>query len=114
MDSKLRRKEAINKYKARKPNRGVFAVRCAATGQVWVGATPNLDAAKNSVWFSLRLGKHSDRDLQEKWNAHGEAAFEYEVLERLDEDESPIAVNDLLKEKKGLWAARFQAHALLR
>lgn len=34
-----RRKAAIVAYKERKPVAGVYAVRCAPTGEIWVGAT---------------------------------------------------------------------------
>src|SRR6266852_6304555 len=104
MGSNLARKEAIKEYKARKPKRGVFAVRCT-TGQVWVGSTPNLDAAQNSLWFCLRQGLHHSKALQAEWNTHDKDAFQYESLEKLDDDVSPIALNDLLKEKKRHWVA---------
>src|SRR5712692_10597157 len=112
MESRAERKEAIKEYKTRKPARGVFAVRCTATGQIWVDATPNLDAAQNSLWFCLRQGLHHSKALQAEWNTHGKDAFQYEILETLDDDVSPIALNDLLKEKKRHWVAHFGAQAL--
>ena len=47
MLSKEERKEVVRKFKERKPLLGVFAVRCTATGLVWVGASRNLDATRN-------------------------------------------------------------------
>jgi hypothetical protein len=44
------RKDAIKEYKARAPNRGVFAIRCLASGGAWVGASLNLDASRNRAW----------------------------------------------------------------
>jgi len=107
------RKQAIREFKERKSLRGVFAVRCTATGQVWVGSSLNLGATQNGSWFALRHGCHLNRALQKEWNDHGEPAFQYEVLERLDEDLSAMAASDLLKEKKGQWVARFGAQPLL-
>lgn len=107
------RKTAIDEYKNRKPHRGVFAVRCSATGHVWVGASPNLDAARNSTWFTLRTGAHRDAALQAAWRAHGEESFRYEILEELDEDILPMSVPGLLKEKKRAWASKEGAHPLL-
>jgi len=107
------RKQAIREFKERKPLRGVFAVRCTATGQVWVGSSPNLDATPNRIWFGLRLGSHHNRSLQREWNLHGEPGFQYEVLEKLDDDVAAMGVNDLLKEKKGQWVARLGAQPLL-
>jgi len=113
MESKSARKEAIKKFKERKPLLGAFAVRCTATGRTWVGASRNLDATKNGAWFCLRHGNHHDKSLQEEWNAQGEPAFAYEILEKLDDDLLPLAIADLLKEKKSHWVAQLGARALL-
>jgi hypothetical protein len=113
MGAQNSRKEAIRAYKERKPCRGAFAVRCTGTGHVWVGSSPNLDKARNGIWFGLNLGSYIDKNLQAEWNTHGEPAFEYEILEKLDEDVPAMAVQDLLKEKKGLWAERLAARTLL-
>ena len=112
MWSKVQRKEAIRKFKERKPLLGVFAVRCKATGRVWVGAPRNLDASKNGPWFCLRNGSHHDKALQEEWNVNGEPMFQYEVLDTLDDDVLPLGVADLLKEKKVHWMAQLRARPL--
>ena len=112
MDSKADRKEAIRKFKERKSLAGAFAVRCTATGRTWVGSSRNLEATKNGLWFSLRLGNHQEKSLQEEWNAHGENVFQYEIVEKLAEDVSPIEVYDLLKEKRRHWVAHLSADPL--
>jgi hypothetical protein len=106
------RKEAIKEFKARKVARGVFAVRCTATGKVWVESSLNLDAAQNGLWHFLRNGHHDDKGLQAEWNVHGAEAFQFEVLEELDEDVLAIEARDLLKEKKLHWTAHFGARML--
>ena len=106
------RKDAIREYKEKPVPRGAYAIRCKPTGQVWVGASRNLGATRNGSWFALRQGGHMDKTLQAEWNAHGEEAFEYEILEQLDDDLSPMAVTDLLKEKREHWIARLQARGL--
>lgn len=113
MQSNVNKKEAIRKFKERKPLVGIFALRCTANGEVWVGTSRNLDATRNRSWFSLRLGSHIDKPLQAEWNAHGEAAFQYEILETLDDDLHPLAVRDLLKEKGNQWVAQLSARLLL-
>jgi hypothetical protein len=107
------RKDAIREYKERAPNRGTFAIRCLVSDRAWVGGSTNLDAAQNRAWFTLRQGEHRDRALQAEWNTHGEAAFQYEVLEKLKDDVSAIAISDLLKEMTRDWAARLSAPMLL-
>jgi hypothetical protein len=100
------RKAAIKAYKARKPRPGIYGVRHKATGRCWVGSAPNLDTTKNLLWLTLNEGKHLDRSLQAEWKKLGEEAFDYEILETLKEDVLPLAVKDLLKEKKRLWAEK--------
>lgn len=109
MESNVDKKEAIRKFKERKPLLGVFAVRCAASGAVWVGTSRNLDATRNGLWFGLRTGSYIDKSIQADWNAHGEPAFQYEILETLDGDLHPLAVKDLLKEKGKHWVAQLSA-----
>jgi len=89
------RKEVIRRFKEQKPDVGIYALRCTATGHVWVGATKNLEATRNRCWFSLRNGLDLDRSLQDEWTAHGEPAFQYEILDRLEKDLHPLEVDDL-------------------
>jgi hypothetical protein len=100
------------KCKSRKAARGVFAVRCTATGQIWVDSSPNLDAARNGAGFFLRHRYHHNKALQNEWNTYGEEAFQYEILEKLDDEVSAIGVTDALKEKKRNWVAQLGARTL--
>lgn len=113
MQSNTDKKEAIRKFKERKPLVGIFALRCTASGRAWVGTSRNLDATRNRSWFSLRNGSHIDKPLQAEWNAHGEAAFQYDILETLEGDLHPLAVADLLKEKGKHWVSELSARPLL-
>ena len=107
--SNVDRKEAARQCKERKIPRGIFAIRRKATGEAWVDASPNLGAARNGTWFQLRGGLHMDKKLQAEWNAHGEDAFEFEVLETLDDDVPALNVRDVLQEKKRQWIAQLGA-----
>jgi len=113
MLSKEEKKAAIKSFKEKKIARGIYAVRCTQTGQAWVGATRNLDATRNSTWSSLTHGAHRDQPLQAEWNAKGESAFEYAILETLEEDTNAILIPDLLKEGKRRWLAELNAQPLL-
>ncbi|MBZ5600867.1 MAG: GIY-YIG nuclease family protein [Acidobacteriia bacterium] len=107
------RKAAIQAYKERKPNRGIFAIRCQTTGSVWVDSAPDLPAAENRVWFALRMGdRFMDPAIVSEFAAHGRDAFTFEVLEKLDEDVSQLFLRDLLKEKKLHWVNRLSARKL--
>jgi len=103
------RKEAIRNYKEIKPPRGIFAVRCLANGRAWVGSSMNLHSTGNRFWFCLRQRTHPNHDLQNEWNSHGEGAFHYEVLEKLEDNVTPITSQDLLKEKQLTWQTRLAA-----
>ena len=109
MIAKAERKEAARQFKERKPSPGIYALRCSATGRTWVDASPNLDAAQNSQFFQLRQRLHRNKELQAEWNAHGEASFRFEVLEKLSEDIPSLNLRDLLAERKQAWAEQSQA-----
>ena len=92
-------------YKEQKTARpGLFAVRCAASGECWVGVSRNLDRQQNGLWFGLRMGSPTYRAMQAAWSAHGEASFAYEVLEAIeDEDLSEYLLKSRLKEREAHW-----------
>lgn len=100
------RKEAIGSYKERKIPRGVFILRSTATERRWVDSSPNLDAARNRLWFELNKGSHRNRDLQSVWNAEGESSFEFEIAEEFDPAIADIELRDELKSKRAEWAAK--------
>lgn len=103
MDKQTRR-DLLRDYKERKSAMGVFAVRCAPTGEVWTAGSRNIDAQQNSLWFGLRNGGHINRAMQASWTAHGEAAFTFEVLERIEDDTmTPLGLADLLKARQRHW-----------
>jgi hypothetical protein len=101
---KLSRREAIRDYKERKVTPGIFAVRCAGTGEAWVGVSRNLGQQKNGIWFGLRQGNHQNRAMQAAWTAHGEASFTLEAVEALEtKDVSAYALANRLKEREAHW-----------
>jgi len=106
------RKAAIAAYKERKDCAGIFALRCAPSGQLWIGQTPNLDTIQNRIWFSLRQGSHPNRALQAAWAQHGADAFAFEPLEQLAEEESRYVRDALLKERGAHWRGELHAQPI--
>lgn len=101
---KLNRRQAVRDYKERKVPMGIYAVRCAVTGEAWVGRSPNLPQQKNRIWFGLRQGGHPNRALLSAWTAHGEAAFSFEVLEVLDDEGlGDLGRDSLMKDRDAHW-----------
>jgi hypothetical protein len=106
------RKAAIAAYKERKVEAGVFAVRCTATGEAWVGTAADVSTIRNRLWFALGHGSHPVRSLQDAWNAHGADAFSFEVLDRVDPDAPPHVRDDELRQAAELWRAELGAEGL--
>lgn len=100
------RKEATRAYKEKKIPRGVFVIISTVTDRRWVDSSPNLDAARNLLWFELKRGGHRNRDLQTEWNTHGESSFEFEIVEELDADVTDSAMRDELKSKRIDWVTK--------
>jgi hypothetical protein len=111
---KARKKEIARAYAERNRTQGVFAVRCVLSGEVWISSTRNLDTQKNSVWFALRMGGHPNKAVQAAWNTHGEAAFTYEIVEELsDEDLTPMGFRDLMRVRERDWREVLGGGALI-
>lgn len=81
-----RRKASVDSYKERKIAAGIFAVRCASSGEVWVGRAPDLDTIWRRFCFELAQGTSRRASLQAAWRAHGASALAFEVLETVDEE----------------------------
>lgn len=103
------RKAATAAYKERKVVSGVFAVRCMASGEVWVGQWVDLATIQNRLWFALRQNSHPKRDLLEAWRSHGEAQFSFVVLEMLDDEPSAYVRAAKLKERAAHWREKLLA-----
>lgn len=108
MDNETR-KAAITAWKERKPEAGVYAIHCAASGEVWVGSAPDLATIQNRIWFTLRQGASAHRSLQAAWTAHGADAFRFEIVERLPEEELANVRDRQLRASLERWAAQLGA-----
>jgi hypothetical protein len=106
------RKAVLAAYKERKAAAGIYGVRCATTGQHWVGRAPNLATIRNRVWFALRQSASPHRALQQAWNAHGEQDFTFVELERLGEEASDYIKDANLKDRLAFWQAQLNALAI--
>ena len=103
------KREARKEFKSRKTPKGIYSVRCTASGEAWVNASDHLDTVRNGLWFQLRAGSHFNKRLQEAWNTHGESAFEFGILETFDDDVAPLLLKDLSKERQRHWERQLEA-----
>jgi hypothetical protein len=106
------RKAAVLAYKERKTIAGIYAVRCSATGDCWVGQAPDLGAIQNRLWFTLKLGMGAHRGMQAAWKAQGMDQFTFEELERMPEEALPFARAALVKKRLDHWRATLKADAV--
>ena len=106
------RKAAVAAYKERKATPGIFAVRCLATGDVWIGESRNIDSQQNGIWFALRQGSHMNRELQAAWRTHGPEAFVFEQLERLEPEDVTYVLRSQLRERATFWLNKAGARKL--
>lgn len=102
---------AIADYRKRKTLAGIYQIRCAPTGQIWVGQAPNIDTIQNRIWFTLRHGGASSATLLEAWRSHGVDSLTFEVLDYIDE-ESPYLRQSILKDRVVSWRERLGALAI--
>src|SRR5262245_46212173 len=71
--------------RARPPrSSGIYQIRCIPTGKIYIGSAANLRARWDQHRRLLRRGKHANVYLQKAWDKHGEANFEFSVLELVD------------------------------
>jgi hypothetical protein len=103
------KKAAKAAYKEQDVVAGIYAVRCLASGQVWVGHVPNLGKIENRLWFMLRQGDHPSRALQEAWRTHGSDSFAFEELERLAEEDIAYVRATQLKQRAAHWRGKLNA-----
>jgi hypothetical protein len=99
-------------YKERKVFPGIYALRCTATRQIWVGSALDLSTIQNRLRFALSQGNHPRPTVQEASRAHGPAGFTYEELERLEPDESDYIRDAILKERTAHWRIQLKAGAI--
>lgn len=64
---------------------GIYCIRNLLTKRVYVGSSQNVRARLKSHRYMLRHGKHHSRILQRSWDRDGADAFEFVLLERVDD-----------------------------
>ena len=107
-----RKKELVRDYKEQKATPGIFAVRCTVSGEAWVAKCPDLAKRQGGLWFQLRMGSFPGKSLQAAWTTHGEAAFVFETLEEVcDDNEMMIPI--LLKKREAHWRKTLHASMLI-
>jgi group I intron endonuclease len=64
---------------------GIYCIRNMVNGNEYVGQTGDIQVRWSGHRTNLRGDKHENRHLQRAWNLYGEDAFDFFILETLDE-----------------------------
>lgn len=105
-----RRDELKQAYKEMKTEAGVFQIKNTVNGKALVTATPNLKTMEGKR-FQLRMGSHKNAELQAEWKQFGEDAFEFEVLEALeDKEQGALARQEALRLLEEKWLDKLQPY----
>lgn len=105
------RKEIIHEYKMRRLCGGVYTITNTVNGRYLIEHAANLKSAQNRFQFSVTTGSAVDARLQKDWREAGALAFQFAVLEELEQkpEQSREEFIDDLKTLEQLWRANLDA-----
>ena len=106
------RKAAVSAYKERKAAAGVYAIRCAATDEQWIGTAPDLSTIWTRRAFALRQGIETNKALQSAWNLQGADSFAFRIVEEIDLEQLTYGRERALKERVQHWREALGAAAI--
>jgi hypothetical protein len=103
------RKELNREYLERPKPAGVFQVKNTVNGKVLLGSSLNLNGALNGHKFTLKIGSHRNKALQEDWDRYGADAFVFEVLDVVQVRDDPhFKLGDELTLLEMIWLEKLQ------
>ncbi len=103
------RKEINREYLERPKPAGVFQVKNTANGKVLLGSSLNLEGSLNGHKFTLRIGSHRNKELQDDWNKYGVESFIFEILETVQVRDDPnFNLSDELTLLEMIWLEKVQ------
>lgn len=71
---------------------GIYQIRCLVNNKVYIGSAVDIPKRLKMHRTQLSEGKHHSRRLQHAWNKHGADAFVFEILERIEDRNSLIPI----------------------
>ena len=79
---------------------GVYKIICLPTGKIYIGSSVNIFDRWTIHKSGLRNNKHYNPHLQKAWNKYKENNFNFEIIEKVD--------NNFLTEKENFWIDSFK------
>lgn len=92
-----KKRELRAAYKERPREAGVVFVTCSETDEIFLADVIDAPSAFNRMRFQLSSGLYPDKRLQALWDQHGESAFEFGVLQRLDPSDADTNIAEELE-----------------
>lgn len=103
------RKDINREYKERVIPAGVYQVKNIANGKVLLGSSLNLEGPLNRHKFMLKIGSHTNKELQKEWNEFGPDKFVFEILEVVKVKDDPnFNLKDELTLLEQIWLEELQ------
>jgi len=105
-----RKQELKQQYKETKIQAGVYQIKNTKNLKILIESTSNLKTI-NGKQFSLEMGTHQNKQLQEELIEFGAEAFVFEVLEILETpEEGYFDAKDSLKKLREKWLDKLQPY----
>ena len=105
------KKAAKLEYKLSHRPMGVFQIRNTTNDKVFIDSSTNLPGKINRHRFALNAGLHASKELQADWNELGEAAFEFETIERVEpRDDANYDYKADLATLEDLWLEKLEPY----
>jgi hypothetical protein len=104
MEPKDTVKDLKRQYKEAPKEAGIFRITNTANGKIYLGSSLNLHGPLNKHRFVLSIGSHINKALQADWKQFGEAAFVFEIVEKVKPSNDPaFNVEDELELLEQIW-----------
>ncbi len=111
MENKAKSRKEINReYKERVKPAGVYQVKNLSNGKVLLNSSLNLEGPLNRHKFMLKIGSHTNKELQKDWNELGPDQFVFEILEEVQQrkDDPNFNLKDELTLLEMIWLEKLQ------
>ena len=82
------KKENKNAYKQMKFRVGIFMIKNIKNDKLFLQTSLDLDRAYSSDEFQLKMGMHSNSELQTDWNLYGADSFIFDIYDELKMQEN--------------------------
>ena len=103
------RKDINREYMERVKPAGIYQVKNTVSGKVLLGSSLNLEGPLNRHKFMLKIGSHTNKELQKDWDELGPDNFLFEILEVVNVKDDPnFNLKDELTLLEMIWLEKLQ------